>query len=486
MEIYVVQPGDTLFGIAQRFGVPLAELIALNQLPDPGQLVVGQAILIPRPPRSPLIYTVAPGDTLSQIAALFNTTVAAIAAANNIVDPNLIFVGQRLTIPDWSQVSYTVQPGDTLFLIAQRFNTTAELIVRVNRIADPSLIFPGQTLIIPQPIAVTPRPVIETMAYIHNYNLEALRRTLNQIAPFITYGALFHYPVDWSGSFAVTANTPQFVNLLRSYNIQPLITISNWGATETFDPDLGRAILANDAVRAQTIQNLLSLIEQYGFAGVNVDFENMYPEDRQLYTNFIGEIAATLRPRGYLTTIAAAPKFADLPTLPWVGTFDYAALGEIVDFMFIMTYEWGWIGGPPQAIAPINQVRRVLNYATSLIPPQKIIQGIPLYGYNWIIPDTPETIATTVNLINVYNLAYRFGGVIQFDPVAQSPVLRYTDDTGIQHEVWFEDARSLRVKFETAREFNLRGVGFWSPTNEPYGSPITWALLNDIFIVRKL
>lgn len=486
MEIYVVQPGDTLFGIAQRFGVSFVDLLALNQLPNPEQLVVGQAILIPRPPRTPLVYTVVPGDTLFQLANLFGTTVAAIAAANNITDPNQIFVGQRLIIPGWSQITYTIRPGDTLFQIAQRFNTTVQLIARVNHITDPSLIFPGQTLIIPQPIPVETKPAIETLGYFHNYNLDALGRTLSTIAPYITYGALFHYPVDGQGSISVTANTPQFVSLFRRYNIQPLITITNWGNTDTFDPDLARAVLANDAVRAQTLQNLLSIIEQYDFAGVNVDFENMYPEDRQLYTNFIREMADLLRPRGYLTTIAAAPKWADYPNLPWVGAFDYAALGQIVDFMFIMTYEWGWIGGPPQPVASIVNVRRVLTYATSLIPPQKIIQGIPLYGYNWTLPDTPENTATGVNLVNVYDLAYRFGAAIAFDTTAQSPVLRYTDETGVQHEVWFEDARSLLAKYQTAREFNLRGVGFWSQTNEPYGSPATWALLGDTFNVVKL
>lgn len=486
MEIYVIQPGDTLFSIAQRFGVTLNDLIALNQFPNPEQLVVGQAILIPQPPRAPLVYTVAPGDTLFQLATLFNTTVAAIAAANNITNPNQIFVGQRLTIPGWSQVTYTVRPGDTLFLIAQRFNTTVQLIARVNQITDPSRIFAGQTLIIPQPIPVETKPTIETMGYFHNYNLEALRRSLTTVGPYITYGALFHYPVNGTGSFAVTANTPQFVSLLRQYRIQPLITITNWGASETFDSDLARSVLANDAVRAQTIQSLLSLIQQYGFAGVNVDFENMYPEDRQLYTNFIREIADTLRPRGYLTTIAAAPKWADYPNLPWVGAFDYAALGQIVDFMFIMTYEWGWIGGPPQPVASIVNVRRVLTYATSLIPPQKIIQGIPLYGYNWTLPDTPENLATGVNLINVYDLAYRFGAPIAYDTTAQSPVLRYTDENGVQHEVWFEDVRSLQAKFQTAIDFNLRGVGFWSQNNEPYGSPATWALLGNTFNVVKL
>ena len=162
---------------------------------------------------------------------------------------------------------------------------------------------------------------------------------------------------------------------------------------------------------------------------------------------------------------------------------DYAAGNP--SFIFIMTYEWGWIGGPPMAIAPITQVRRVLTYATSLIPPTKIIQGIPLYGYNWPLPDTPETLASGVNLVDVYDLAYRYGATIQFDPTAQSPFFRYRDEQGVEHEVWFEDARSVLAKYETAQDFNLRGVGYWSQTNEPYGFPQNWLILEDMFQIIK-
>ena len=103
MQIYTVQPGDTLYQIALRSGVSLSELVNLNQLPNPEQLVIGQAILIPVPPPEPLRYTVAAGDTLFQLAQIFGTTVTALVQANNIPDPNRIQVGTVLIIPGWSQ-----------------------------------------------------------------------------------------------------------------------------------------------------------------------------------------------------------------------------------------------------------------------------------------------------------------------------------------------------------------------------------------------
>lgn len=485
MEIYVVRPGDTLYGIALRFGVTIAELININQFANPAQLVIGQAILIPVSPREPLRYTVAAGDTLFQIAQTFNTTVAAIAQANQIADPNRIQVGTILTIPGWSQTTYTVRSGDTLYLIANRFGIPINLIVRANQISDPSRIFTGQTLIIPQPVSPTARRIIETMGYFHLTNLAGLGRTLATFGRYFTYGGLFQYPISATGEITVSPNTQQAANLLNSYNVKPLLVITNWGP-DGFDLDLARAIMGDPAVKARAIQNTLQIVDRYGFAGVNVDFENMYPEDRPLYTSFIRDLRDTLKPRNFILSLAVPPKTADLPNASWVGTFDYRALGELADFIFLMTYEWGWIGGPPMAIAPINQVRRTLDYAVTQIPRTKILQGNPFYGYNWPLPDTPENVAVPLNLVEVYSLAFRFNASINYDTVAQSPWFRYTDATGVSYEVWFEDARSFNVKYDTTNEYNLRGVGWWSYVNEPYGFPQNWPLMDEKFSVRKI
>ena len=484
MEIYVIRPGDTLYAIAVRFGVPLSEIINTNRFPNPDQLASGQAILIPTAAVEPLRYTIAPGDTLFQLAQVFNTTVAAIAAANQIPDPNRIQVGAELIIPGWSQTSYVVRSGDTLFQIANRFGVSLDLLIRVNRITDPSRIFPGQILNIPQARPQVTKRTIETMGYFQFTNLAGLARSLETIGSFITYGGLFQFPVSAGGEIAAPGNTRQAAAILREFNVRPLLVLTNWGPTG-FELDLARAIIGNPAVKTRVIENMLRLLEDYGFAGVNVDFENMYPEDRQLFTDFIRDLRDALKPRGFLISLAAPPKTADFPNAPWVGTFDYRALGELADFIFLMTYEWGWIGGPPMAIAPIDQVRRALDYAVTQIPSAKILQGVPFYGYNWELPDTPENVAVPVNLVEVYSLAYRYGASINYDQTAQAPWFRYVDAAGVGHEVWFEDSRSVEVKYDTAAEYNLRGVGWWSYVNEPYGFPQNWLIMDEKFYVSK-
>lgn len=484
MEIYVVQPGDTLSAIAARFGVSLGRLVEVNGLPNPDRLVVGQAILIPEPPQQFLIYTVAPGDTLYRIAQLFDTTIQMLVEVNDIENPDLLNIGQELIIPGWIGIEYTVRPGDTLWAISRQFGVSVGLIARINQIENPSLIFPFQTLIIPQPVPEVVKPEAETLAYVFS-DLSGLQRALSVAGQCLTYTALFQFRVDRTGDLIAPANPQAVANLSRQYGIAPLAVVTNWEG-DLFQPGLARDIMSNDVVRARTIASIRDALSRYGFAGVNIDFENMYPEDRPLFNQFIRELREALKPQGYLVTIAVAPKASDRPNEPWVGIFDYATLGSIVDIMYIMTYEWGWVGGPPMAIAPINQVRRVLAYATSLVPPEKIIQGIPLYGYNWPLPDTPESRATTVTLTGAYDLAFNAGVNILYDDISQSPWFRYTDAQGILHEVWFEDPRSLRAKYELAQEFGLRGVGFWTSANANYGSRQIWSLLCDTFTVTKL
>jgi spore germination protein len=97
-----------------------------------------------------------------------------------------------------------------------------------------------------------------------------------------------------------------------------------------------------------------------------------------IYNDFIHDLTNALKPQGFRVAVTVTPKFADLPTGSWVGAFDYAVIGRFAALVFIMTYEWGWIGGSPMAVAPLPSVRRALVYAVSQIPPIKIIQGVSL------------------------------------------------------------------------------------------------------------
>lgn len=164
---YTVQPGDSMFRIAQRFGVSLDALIAANpQIPNPNLIFPGQIVCVPSSPAPPppvcppgtFRYTVQPGDSMFRIAQRFGVSLNALIAANpQIPNPNLIFPGQVICVPSAPPTvcppgtfRYTVQPGDSMFLIAQRFGVSLNALIAANpQITNPNRIFPGQIVCVP-------------------------------------------------------------------------------------------------------------------------------------------------------------------------------------------------------------------------------------------------------------------------------------------------------------------------------------------------
>lgn len=136
------------------------------------------------------------------------------------------------------------------------------------------------------------------------------------------------------------------------------------------------------------------------------------------------------------------------------------------------------------AVAPIRQVRAVLDYATSVIPSNKILMGMSLYGYDWPQPFVKETTrAAGIDNNSAQNLAIREQVPIQWDAASASPNFRYTNQAGENHIVWFDDALSVAAKLQLVYDYNLRGVSYWVLGNE---FPQGWYLLKDSFEVKRL
>jgi len=163
---YTIKPGDTLIGIARLYGTTVQAIVRANNITNPNLIYPGTRLIIPvdvmdppgGPPPGGSIYTIQPGDTLSSIARLYQVSVESIVELNNIQNPNLVYPGKKLLLPENAVdpfgngvVNYTVQRGDTLYSIARRFGTTIAELVRINNIQNPSLIRVGQEFVIPLP-----------------------------------------------------------------------------------------------------------------------------------------------------------------------------------------------------------------------------------------------------------------------------------------------------------------------------------------------
>ncbi len=425
MVIHVVQPGDSLYRIAQENGVSLQYLIQQNELREPTRLTAGETIVVPQPSQT---YIVKRGDTLESIAASNGTTVLRLWQDNPQLDGmDRVYPGQQLVL------SFK-QP---------RIGTFS-----VNGYAYP------------------------------NIDQRVLRKTL----PYLTYLSVFSYGFDRTGHI-IPQNATLLTRMARQYGVKPLLVLTTLGEDGHFSGERASSLLQNPAAQSTILESLAQIMTAQGFAGVDIDFEYIPPENAERYADFIRTARDRLEPQGFTVMVALAPKTsADQPGLLYEA-HDYAALGAVADDVLLMTYEWGYALSAPMAVAPINKVEQVVRFATSVISPDKIFMGIPNYGYDWTLPYIQgQSRARSLGNVQATEQAVQVGAPIQFDETAQSPHYNYWRERA-EHEVWFEDARSIRAKLALASEYRLRGVSVW---NIMRYFPQLWLVLNGLYDIEKL
>lgn len=425
MQIHVVRPGNTLWRLSQAYGVPVNQLIESNKIPNPTRLVVGQTIVIP-------------------------------------------IVGSY----------HWVRPGESLYTISRQYNVPISELIRINQILNPNQIPVGLPLYIPP----KPRPTIDVGAYIDPRLTGARSATIvDQVADNLTFLNVFSYQINTDGTLTPVNDQPS-INAAYRHRAAPLMVLTNF--TEgRFSIELATKILNDEALQDKILDEAIAIMEEKGYVGLDFDFEYLGAQNREPYNQFLRKAASRLREKGYFISTALAPKLS----AGQIGTLyeghDYKAHGEIVDFIFFMTYEWGWSGGPPMAVSPLNQVRKVMEYAVSVVPKNKIMMGMPLYGYDWTLPYVPGgKFARAISPQQAIELAVRYNARIEYDPIAQAPHFNYYDEQGREHEVWFEDARSVQASFNLVKELGIRGLFYWVLG---YDFPQNWLLIQDNFVVRK-
>lgn len=356
---------------------------------------------------------------------------------------------------------YVVSPGDTVDRIADAYGVSPESIIDNNQLVYPYALAIGQALLItfPGEIDLSSRPSVHVGGYAYTYISPWV---LEQTLPFLTELFVFSYGFTFEGDLlAPPLDDYWMIQASVSRNVRPILTLTPLDASGNFNNSLITSVVQSDIYKQNLISQLLDVLQSKGYVGVDVDFEYIKASDRDAFTAFVNDLANTLRPYGYTTSVALAPKTsADQPGLLYAGK-DYAALGAVSDSVLLMTYEWGYKYGPNMAVAPLNMVRQVVEYAVTEIPPEKIRLGIPNYGYDWSLPFKQGiTAATTIGNVEAIRIAIDNDAVIQFDEVSASPFFRYIRN-GVEHEVWFEDVRSISAKLDLMEEYNLGGAGYW-------------------------
>lgn len=424
------------------------------------------------------IYVVQRGDTLYRIARRFGLTVMEIQTANEIPNPTDLVVGQTIVIPTTGRY-YTVRAGDTLYRIARRYGISPQELARANRIPLHFPLYIGQRLYIPPRY----KPMKEANAYadVPERVPESVEVDTRKNAKNLTYLSIFSYQVQDDASLNAPAlgTLPQ---IAIGFGALLMMVVTNIRQGR-FDRELGRKIVTDEAFQDRLLTNIIRIAHEQGYGDIHFDLEFLPEESREDYNQFLRKAARRLHAEGLMISTALAPKTSRVQTGAWYTAHDYRAHGQIVDYVVLMTYEWGYSGGPPMAVSPLPEVRKVVKYAVSEIPPSKIMLGQNLYGYDWTLPYRPgNPPAEALSPQRAIELAARENVEIKYSYRDQAPHFDYRDDQGRAHKVWFEDARSIQAKFDLIKEFGLRGISYWK-LGLPF--PQNWLLLTDNFRIRK-
>ena len=371
---------------------------------------------------------------------------------------------------------YVVKPGDSVDLIASYYGIPPSTIIYDNQLVYPYPLAIGQALLVNDGESSSPSYPAVVGGYAYPYIREAV---LEETLPYLTNLHVFSYGFTPEGQLVPPQVDDTFmITAALNFGASPVLTLTPFGPDGHFNNLLITTLVNNEEIIQTLLSNLLSTLLEKGFQGVDIDFEYILPEDRIPFADFVAQTREFLSPYGFHVSVALAPKTSDSQQGVLYEGKDYALLGSAADSVLLMTYEWGYTYGPPMAVAPINKVREVVDYAVTRIAPAKIDLGIPNYGYDWPLPYVRGTSAAKViGNVEAVQIAASAGVPIQFDEVAMSPFFRYEKD-GLEHEVWFEDVRSIREKFSLLQAYGLRGMGYWQIMRLFRAN---WLLLADTF-----
>lgn len=501
--MYTVQPGDSLYLISQRFGVSVEQIKQANQLT--GNIIfIGQRLYIPIIAQRPTVYTVKAGDSLYLISRKYNTTVESIQILNNLTGTE-IRVGQTLTIPLYSEAIVNVNlanvrsgPGTNFSVVTTMVRNAKLPVIGSSGGWYKVRLHNGKEAWISGNVATLRaysgnKPITNILGF---YTLEEGPTLPSSYTSFVNN--LGEISQTGLFMFRISANNPTTIEKFGEFtdqDIRNLVAIAHRNNVKIFPvvhnllyrpggttlaKNVVKVLVSNAQNRTAFAFNLLNLIQKYNFDGVNIDIEDVFMEDSANLSLLYAEIARVLRPRGYFFSASVPSRVSDQPFNPFSDPFDYAAIGNAVDEFVAMLYnEHGWPGSGPGPVVSIGWMERVLKYTITKMPKEKVVGAVSVFGFDFNLT-TGRNTYVTYNM--AVNLANRYNKQIIFDEKTQTPMFAYVDAQGNQHEVWFENARSIYAKIKLAWDLGIKGIALWRLGMEDEN---IWTMLRNQVVVRK-
>ena len=262
------------------------------------------------------------------------------------------------------------------------------------------------------------------------------------------------------------------VRFLQARGIRVLPTVTSLRNGD-WAPELVSGMLADPVAVDRHVRMLTALAVREGYDGIDLDYEDLRAADRAPFTAFLRRLADALHAEGKLVTTSVHPKVSDEGYDQRNVAQDYRAIGAVVDQVRVMTYDYSWDTSPPGPVAPAGWVEDVIAWTVTQIPAEKVMLGTVLLGYDWV-----GGLGSTVDHERAVALARKHGVPIARDG-DRAPWFRYTDRSGREHEVRWEDGPSAAVKLRLVEKYGLGGAFFWSLGRE---DPAVWPAARAVLV----
>jgi spore germination protein len=424
------------------------------------------------------IHVVQSGETINSIAEKYDIPVARLILDNGIQNPDKLAIGQTIVIIH-PETTYTVQAGDSLESIAKQHNVTPMDLLRNNPyLSDRGYLYAGETIVIKYQTNKT--RAIATSGYTFPY---IDRSVLIKTLPFLSYLTIFNYRATGEGEIITSADDTELVQLAISYGVAPMMFVSTITEEGMADHEINYIILNNISIQNRLIESSLQILKDKGYYGINLYIENISYDNINSIAEYLKRISEIYHSEGYRIVITITPVTSIDTTGINFDKIGYYRLAEYVDGIIFASYEWSRTYSFPSSIFPVNLILELLDYAVDNIPHEKIYLGVTTVGYDWTLPYVPG--ATGANIIT-NNSAIQFAAntntPIQFNVPAQSPYFYYTDSDEILHVIWFKDARSYEARAVLVDEYNLKGLSLWTIMIFDHQ---LWLIINNQYEIEK-
>ncbi|BCJ95672.1 germination protein [Anaerocolumna cellulosilytica] len=425
------------------------------------------------------IHVVQPGETIDSIANRYNIPVNILIRENGLEFDNInnLVIGQTIIIAYPKSID-TVQEGDTLSSIAERNQITLMELLRNNPfLSEMDSIYPGEVLVIQyQTNRIRP---IATIGYALPYITSNI---LKQTLPYLTYLSILNYQITIEGEVIGTDDT-EIVQVAKAYGVAPLMFVSTMASVGFSTSDIVYSIINNPQVQNRAISQILQILKSKNYYGINIYVEDITLDNFIDQVNLFARVAALYHSEGFKVFVTIAP-IINIDNLPIrFSQLDYSKFAVSADAIIFATYERGVAYGCPSSITPVNQWDEFLDFVTKLVPSDKIFVGLIPFGYDWPIPYVPGyTRANAITSNGAIQIAGEKGVPIEYNEIAKAPYFFYYgyDDF---HLLWFKDARSFNAIVELVPKHVLQGVTIWTIMN--FNTQM-WFVINLQYELEKI